>query len=108
MDITKDIKITWARFTKHRFDMRKIKVGEKAYLQIEEIPNRRTMFTTVSRLRDDEGNNTLRFLTVEKNPVNFSISIPYPTKEQVDHLYTLTSHFPGRHDGWRSLQKKFK
>ena len=108
MEITKDIKMTWNRLTKHRFDMRKIKVGEKAYLQIEEIPNRRTMFTTVSRLRDDEGNNTLRFHTVEKQPVDFSVSLPYLTEEEVAPLHSLTSHFPGRHDGWGSLQKKFK
>ena len=108
MEITKEMKLTWNRLTEHRFDMRKIKVGEMAYLQIEDIPNRRTMFTTVSRLRDDEGNNTLRFHTLEKQPVDFSISLPYPTKEQVKHLYTLASPFPGRHDGWRSLKKHFK
>ena len=108
MEITKDIEMTWNKLTKHRFDMRKIKVGEKAYLRIEDIPNRKTMFATVSRLRDEEGNNTLRFHTVEKQPVDFSVSLPYLTKEQVDHLYGLTSPFPGRHDGWRSLQKHFK
>lgn len=99
------IKITWEKLTNKRFDLRKIKVGEIADLEIEEIPNRRPLFAVVSRVRDEDGNNTLRFHKVEKNPVNFSLSLPYPTKEEVDHLYSLTVRSPGRHDGWGSLSR---